>query len=124
MRVILSPFNMILPIVHDQAMLDMNRKTEPGSRTKFSPWFGLLHVNLGCFIHHDVHELVEALWETKEGQLTSSHSALESTTENGAGGGRECEGTNMDANTKENFRFTIHPDTTGVVCSTPAWCVG
>jgi hypothetical protein len=30
----------------------------------------------------------------------------------------------MDANTKENFRFTVHPDTTGVACSTPAWGVG
>ena len=30
----------------------------------------------------------------------------------------------MDANTKENFQFTIHPDTTGAAFSTPAWWVG
>jgi len=66
MRVILSPFNMILPAVRDQTMLDMNRETGPGSRTKFSPWFGLLHVNLGCFIHHDIHELVKTLRKTGE----------------------------------------------------------
>jgi hypothetical protein len=90
----------------------MNRETRPGSRTKFSPWFGLLHVNLGCFIHHNIHELVKALQKTNEGRSASSYCALESSTENGAGGGG-CEDANMDANTKGNFRFTIHPDTTG-----------
>jgi len=93
---------MILPVAHDQAMLDMNRKTGPGSRTKFSPWFGLLHVNLGCFIYHDIHELVETLQKTDESRSASSHCALESSTENGVGGA-EREGANMDVNTKDNF---------------------
>ena len=48
----------------------MNFETGPEPRTKFSPWFGLLHVNLGCFIHHDVHELVEALQERSEGSIS------------------------------------------------------
>jgi len=45
----------------------MNFETGPGARTKFSPWFGLLHVNLGCFIYHNVHELVEALQKMNRG---------------------------------------------------------
>ena len=88
----------------------MNLETRPGERTKFSPWFGLLHVNLGCFIYHNIHELVEAL--QNESRSASSYCALESNTENGVGrGGRE--GANGDVNTKDNFRSAIHPDTTG-----------
>lgn len=96
--------------------LDMNFETRSGARTKFSPWFGFLHVNLGCFINHDVHELVEALQKMNEGRSAFSYCALESSTENGVGSGGRG-GANGDVNTKDNFRPAIHPDTTRVACS-------
>jgi len=100
--------------------LDMNLETRPGARTKFSPWFGLLHVNLGCFINHNVHELVEALQKMNEGRSAFSYCALESSTENGGRGGA-----NGDVNTKDNFRSAIHPDTTGGgVFKLRPWSVG
>jgi len=92
--------------------LDMNLETGSGARTKFSPWFGLLHVNLGCFINHNIHELVEALQKVNEGRSASSYCALDSSTENGVGNGGRG-GANGDVNTKDNFRSAIHPDTTG-----------
>jgi hypothetical protein len=78
----------------------MNCETRPKPRTEFSPWFGLFHVNLGCFIDYDIHEFVKALEKTKD-RSASFFYALDPSTKNGAGG-EMCEGANVDASAKGN----------------------
>src|ERR1700753_3961459 len=90
----------------------MNCETRPKPRTKFSPWFGLFHVNLGCFIDYDIHEFVKALEKTKD-RSASFFNALAPSTKNGAGAGmlRGCEcGRERE---RKPPRFTVHPDATG-----------
>ena len=91
---------------------DMNCRARPKSRTKFSPWFGLLHVNFGCFINYDIHELVKAL-QMNEGLISIfvPHSRIKHRK-------RGRQRVQTWARTRITFfRFTDHPGTTGVMRS-------